>query len=267
MSAATVARLSRTCCRAATALASLASCQSGPIAWAEPQPLPPELASAQAIEFGAKSRLVAGRAPDIPPPVFPAQCAASVRVARDTAGAWYAVWWSVRPDSTADVVASSSTDARDWSAPVRVDSTDTGRVGCRRPPPAIVADRGNVHVAYAMTAKEGPGIFASHSMDRGAMFHSPVAVVYGERIGLTAIAARGDVVAVAYEDPNSEPRRIGLALSRTMAHLFQSRMLVSPATGAARAPGVALGDGTIVVTWWRGTSPGATRIMRTGDLQ
>ena len=87
------------------------------------------------------------------------------------------------------------------------------------------------------------------------MFHWPVAVVYGDRIGSTAIAARGDLVAVAYEDPNSVQPRIGLALSRTMAHLFQVRQLVSPPGADARSPDVAIGErgSVIAVSWLRGT--------------
>jgi hypothetical protein len=256
--------------RLAIVLALLANaCAPDPIDWEDPAPLPPELASTTELAFDEGRRLVARRPPDIPFPVFTGQCAGSVRVARDTTGNWYAVWWSIRSDSTADVVVSRSPDGVDWAPPTRVDSTDAGRIGCRRPPPSIDADGGNVHVAYVMTAREGPGIFASHSMDRGMMFHSPVAVVYGERIGLTAIAARGDLVAVAYEDPNTEPTRVGLALSRTMAHLFQSRSLVSPATGPARAPGVTLGDGVIAVTWAFGAAMDASapRVLRIGELR
>lgn len=99
------------------------------------------------------------------------------------------------------------------------------------------------------------------------MFHSPVAVAYGERIGRAAIAARGDVVVVAYEDPNTEPRRISVALSRTMGHLFQARVPVSPPSGHARAPDVALGDGRIAVTWLRGDDSTAHRMLRIGQLQ
>lgn len=160
-----------------------------------------------------------------------------------------------------------SRDGAMWQSAMRVDTTDVARVGCERPPPSIAADGANVHVAYAMTAREGPGIFASHSMDRGMLFHSPVAVVYGARIGLTAIAARGDRVAVAYEDPNSDPRRIGLALSRTQGHRFDSREIVSPPTGEARSPGVALSGFRIAVTWTRGVGADSTREFRLGEIR
>lgn len=245
------------------------ACSPDPIDWAGPTALPPELASTTDLAFDPQGHLVVRPPPSISPPTFTGQCAGSVRLTHDTTGHWYAVWWSIRPDSTADVVVSRSTDAVSWAPPVRVDSTDAGAVGCKRPPPSIDAYAGNVHVAYAMTAREGPGIFASHSMDRGMMFHTPVAVVYGERPGLTAIAARGDIVAIAYEDPNTNPTRIGLALSRTMAHLFEWRSLASPATGAARAPGVTLGDGKIAVTWARGAANDASapRVLRVGELR
>jgi hypothetical protein len=120
-----------------------------------------------------------------------------------------------------------------------------------------------------MAAKEGPGIFAAHSMDRGMTFHSPVAVVYGEHIGLTAIAARGDLVVVAYEDPNSEPQRVAVALSRTMGHTFEAHEIVSPSTGQAHTPGIALGDGRIAVTWAQGdpANASASRAIRIGDLR
>ena len=244
-------------------------CGPEPIEWSDAVPLPPQLASSSSLAFDAQQQLVPRTPPTIALPVFTGQCASSVRVAHDTTGDWYAVWWSVRNDSTADVVVSRSTDGTTWAPAIRVDSTDVGRVGCDRPVPSIMADAGNVHVAYAMAAREGPGIFAAHSMDRGMTFHSPVAVVYGERMGLAAIAARGDLVAVAYDDPNSNPERISLALSRTMGHLFETREVVSPSTGPARAPTVALGDGKIAVTWARGAANDASapRMLRTGDLR
>jgi hypothetical protein len=248
------------------------ACKPEPIEWGEPTPLPSTLASTTDLAFDAERRLVARPPASIPLPVFTSQCTGSVRVARDTTGDWYAVWWSARLDSTALVVVSRSTDGVTWGPAVEVDSTDAGRVGCRRAGPSIAVDGQNVHVAYAMPAREGPGIFASHSMDRGMTFHSPVAVVYGEHIGGTAIAAQGQLVAVAYEDPNSDPQRVAVAFSRTMAHTFETRELASPPTGAARDPGIALGDGKIVVTWARGVAGAATdasapRVMRIGELR
>jgi hypothetical protein len=249
----------------------LSACQQAAIEWSEPTPLAHALSTATELAFDQQQNLVSRPLSAIPVrgPVAAAQCPASLRVSKDSTGDWYAAWWSVRPDSTADVVVSRSMDGVTWTAPVRVDTTDVGHVGCQRPAPSIAADGGNVHVAYAMTAREGPGIFASHSMDRGMLFHSPVTIVYGERIGSTAVAARGDLVAVAYEDPNSNPQRVGLAFSHTLGHTYDTREIVSPPTGDARAPGVALGEKRIAVTWARGASgdPSVFRVVRLGDIR
>jgi len=253
--------------------ASLAlSCKPDPVEWSEPAPLPPDLAATADLAFDAHQNLVVRPPVNIRVPVFSRQCTSGVRVARDTTGDWYAVWWSVRSDSTADIVVSRSSDGVNWTPAVKVDSTDAEAVGCRRPAPSLYADGITIHVAYVMAAREGPGIFASHSMDRGMTFHSPVAVVYGAHIGGTAIAARGDVVAVAYEDPNSDPQRVAVALTRSMGHLFESRELVSPPTGAARDPRITLGASRIAVTWSPGvagmaTDTSAPRMVRIGTLR
>jgi hypothetical protein len=250
------------------ALALLTACADTAIEWSDPAPVGAGISGVGILALDGQN-LMERSAPAPSLPVGAGQCPGTVRVARDsTTGDWYAAWWGARPDSTAHVLASRSVDGAAWEPPVAVDTTDVGRVGCDRPAPAVAADRGNFFVVYAMTAREGPGIFASHSMDRGTMFHAPVAVVYGERIGRAAIAADGDIVAVAYEDPNTEPRRISLALSRTMGHLFQSRMAVSPATGQARDPAVAVAGGRIAVTWRRGDGDAESlRLVRFGEIR
>jgi hypothetical protein len=242
------------------------------VEWQAPSPLPDNLAQARQLTFDAAGRLVPRATAEVVPPTFPSQCAASVRVDHDTAGPWYAVWWALRPDSTADVVVSHSADGRSWDPPHRVDSLDVGATGCRRPPPSIYVDGDNIHVAYAMAAREGPGIFASHSMDRGMTFHSPVPIVYGENPGLAVVAAHGNTVAVAYEDPNTNPRRIGVAISRTLGHIFEDRETVSPPTGAARSPGVAVSSSAIVVTWQPASADGTAStstspLMRRGIIR
>jgi len=262
----------RSIARSTILLICAAACDQGAVEWQDPAPLPANLAQAQLVAFDRDGQLAARAAPSATPPAFARQCAASVRIARDTTGPWYAAWWAVRADSTADVVVSHSADGRSWDEPRRVDSLDVGATGCRRPAPSIVVDGENIHVTYAMAAREGPGIFASHSMDRGMTFHSPVPIVYGERPGLAAVAAHGNTVAVAYEDPNSNPRRIAVALSRTLGHLFEDRELVSPPTGAAGNPGVAVGDGVLVITWRPSTdsdgdSAVAPRVMRRGRIR
>lgn len=246
----------------------LTGCDRGPIDWREPAPLAADIARAPGLAMDASGRLVARDAAPYTAPVFPGQCPESVRVARDTVGPWYAAWWALRADSTADIVVSHSADGKSWDAPTRVDSLDAGAVGCRRPAPSIYVDGENIHVAYAMAAREGPGIFASHSMDRGMTFHSPVPIVYGDRPGLASIAAQGNTVAVAYEDPNTNPRRIGLALSRTLGHIFEDRAMVSPPTGSARDPRVVIGNRVLAVTWAvNGDSVPVQRMGRYGSLR
>lgn len=244
----------------------LAGCDAPPIVWDDPVPLPAGIGSSDRLFITAAGALQTATDSAIAPPSGAGQCAASVRMARDTTGEWYAVWWAARGDSTAEIVVARSPTGAAWEAPVRVDTLDAGRTGCRRPPPSIDAYGGHVHVAYAMAAREGPGIFASHSMDRGALFHTPVAVVYGERIGEAAIAARGNIVAIAFEDPNGTLDHIGLAYSNTMAHLFQHRETVSPDGAGARQPRIALGDGRIAVAWTRVAGGAQTQLVRFGTI-
>ncbi len=184
----------------------------------------------------------------------------------------FAVWWSPRPDSGARLLsAHTGNHGTTWSAVSPVDTLDRGVTGCRRAPPSIAADSvtGYVHVAYAMHAPEGPGLFFSHSMDRGAIFHEPVPLLYGERLGRTSIAADGDRVVVAFEDPNSGTPRVGLALSRTMGHIFEDRFLpVSFDNSAASHPLVAVHGARISVAWReRSVSGSGTALrIRSGSL-
>ncbi|MDB4884447.1 MAG: hypothetical protein JWL95_3213 [Gemmatimonadetes bacterium] len=186
----------------------------------------------------------------------------------------FAAWWAVRPDSGARLLAAhSDDDGASWSAAAAVDTTDQGVSGCRRSAPAIAADEasGYVHVAYALHAREGPGLFFAHSMDAGATFHEPVAIFYGERLGRASVAADGDVVAVAFEDPNSTSPRIGLALSRTMGHIFEQRILpVSNDNGIAVRPLTAVRGRRIAVAWERRMASDSARsvlAVRAGMLR
>jgi hypothetical protein len=192
-------------------------------------------------------------------------CAGSVRVALSgsTGAERYVAWWAPRADSSAQLLAARSTDGgQSWSAPERVDTADHHPVGCKRPAPAIAADSasGYVHVAYAMRDPQGAGVFFSHSMDRGRMFHSAVTIVYGERLSDVAIAARGDTVAVAYVDPSSSHPPLGLALSHTMGHIFENRLVV-PETKDVGEPAVALGAGRVAVAWVHRVPNGAATVM------
>ena len=200
-----------------------------------------------------------------------AACAGSVRLAA-VGGQLFAAWWSPRGDSTALLLASVSGDAgRTWRGPSRVDSTDHGATGCSRSAPSIAADSasGYVHVTYAMQATEGPGLFFAHSMDGGATFHSPVPILYGERLGVTSVASSGDHVAVAFEDPGSRTPRIGLALSATMGHIFEHRVMpVSDDNNAATQPLVAVRGHRLAVAWRERLAAGGPIVLRirTGSL-
>ena len=198
-------------------------------------------------------------------------CTGSLRLAR-SGQRLYAVWWSPRADSSAALASAHTSDGgATWSTVVPVDTTDHGTTGCARPPAAIAADSasGYLHVSYGMVAAEGPGIFFSHSMDGGASYHAPVPIVYGERVGRTSVAATADFVIVAFEDPNSRTPQVGLALSRTMGHIFEDRMLpVSDDNGAATWPVVAMQQHRVTVAWQeRSTSSGGVVLrIRTGTF-
>ena len=186
----------------------------------------------------------------------------------------YAAWWHVRPDSGAFLRSAHSEDGgQTWSPPTAVDTTDQSVSGCSRTPPAIAADSasGYVHVVFALLGREGPGLFYAHSMDAGATFHSAVPIFYGDRLGRASVAADGDAVAVAFEDPNSRSLRVGLALSRTMGHIFEERLLpISDDNEIASQPMVAVKGRQIAVAWLRGDPtddrPDALAV-RTGTLR
>jgi hypothetical protein len=227
----------------------------------------------------------AGRVRWLPPEPAPesvphasSACPGSLRVARGGGRNVYAVWWQLRADSSAALLAARSSDGgRSWPELAPVDTADRGASGCRRPAPAIAADSatGYVHVAYALVAPGVPGVFFAHSMPDHFMFHAPVPIVYGERLGRTSVAAHGSVVAVAYEDPNSVDARVGLALSRTLGHTFEHRIAASTGVGAATEPRVALAGATVAVAWRQGQSArgligaaasGGPMVVRLGEL-
>jgi hypothetical protein len=99
-------------------------------------------------------------------------------------------------------------------------------------------------------AADGAGVFFAHSMDKGGMFHSPVAVVYGNAPSAASVAGVGDSVVVVFEDPNATTPRIGIALSRSAGHIFEQRGQVTPDDVAAVSPWVAL-DKRGITVWWK----------------
>jgi hypothetical protein len=167
-------------------------------------------------------------------------------------GLTFAVWWSVRPDSSALLVLGQSPDGgRSWTSQVIADSTDRSVRGCGRPAPAIAVDSAtnHVHLAYFAEPRSGSGIFFAHSMDSGRTFHAAVPIVFGENSAFVGVAASGDRVAVVYEDPNSLEPTVGVALSRSMGHIFEDREVVSNENERARQPVVELRGDSIRI-WW-----------------
>jgi hypothetical protein len=176
-------------------------------------------------------------------------CPASFAVVVDGAAA-YAAWFRRRPDSSVAIVAARSADGgKTWSTPGMVDSVDVSRAGCARPSPSIATAEGYVHVSYSMKAPEGHGVFFAHSMDHGATFHSPMIVVYGDRLSATTTAAHGMRVAIAYEDPSGSGKRIDVALSRTQGHTFEPRERASPDEMPATRPRIAIRDSIVALTF------------------
>jgi len=182
-------------------------------------------------------------------------CPGSFRIAKAGTDK-YAVWWESNRDSSVALMTSRSSDGRTWAAKIAADTTDHGVRGCGRPAPAIAADSasGYVHIAYFSEPKNGPGIFFAHSMDKASTFHSPVPIVFGRNPSRVSVASSGDKVAVAYEDPNASQPMVGVALSRSMGHIFESRSIATSENGRARQPVVRLAGDSIRL-WWSEYSP------------
>jgi hypothetical protein len=174
---------------------------------------------------------------------------ASVR-ARAGTSALFGVWWMIRSDSGATLYAGRSSDGgASWSETVVVDSADASAAGCRRPAPSIAVVGDDVYVAYSMRAPDGIGVFFAHAMDGSMMFHSPVPIVYGDRLVSAAVASDGQRVAVAYEEPNGAGRSVSVALSRTQGHIFETRAAASADDANIALPQVAIAGETIAVGW------------------
>jgi hypothetical protein len=186
----------------------------------------------------------------------PASCIRSIR----TAGAGpnlFRVWWAARGDSSAALSMQHSGDqGATWNAPVSVESRDRGRRGCDRPAPGIFYDSvsGYLHIVYFIEGSDGAGVYFTHSMDRGGMFHAPVPVIYGNAPSGASVAGIADSVVVVFEDPNATTPGIGIALSRTAGHIFEQRGQVTPEDVRAVAPWIALDQRKITV-WWKAPDP------------
>jgi hypothetical protein len=246
-----------------------ASCDTPPVEWADPVAIAqPAGAARLVVDSSGATRYVVDAVPSAVPPSAQGGCAASIVSAVDSTSL-FAVWWAARHDSSAALYAARSTDGgRSWAAAFAIDTSDVSTNGCSRPPPAVAVLGDDVFVAYAMAAPEGIGVFSAHTM--GGMVHSPVAAIFGDKLVNVAIATQGDHVAVAYEDPNGSRSRIGLALSQTQGHIFESHLTASRDVDDATAPAVAL-DGSWIAVSWSLKRPSATggatsRVVRVGHI-
>jgi hypothetical protein len=244
----------------------LAACDAPTVEWADPIGFSGQTDGRLTVDSAAHVQFV--RDSSTPSVLgFPGVCPGSVRTTGE-ANRVRAVWWGLRPDSGAILYVAASTDSgKTWAAPVKVDTADTGVHACQRPAPTIAAVGDDLHIAYSMTASEGTGVFFAHFL--GSMVHSPVAVIYGDRIVPTAIAAEGNRVAVAYEQPNGARHQIGLALSSSQGHIFEVHTTASRDIDDATNPGVAVAGNTIAVSWMspRAGDTTSTRVVRVGHIR
>jgi hypothetical protein len=264
------------------ALCALSACDRAPIVWdaaADRRVLLPATTPAASLDATSDSVLratvaaaigsvvpsaatdasLAGPPPEIATALGPL-CPGTLRTVAGRGLARVSTWWAVHPGTAAvRLVASHSADgAAHWSPPVVVDSLDRAGAGCAYAPPAVDMDtvNGYAHVAYGLTAPEGTGVFYAHRMDPRGPFERPQVIMYGDRPTLTSIASEGDLVVVAYEDPNTGGRPyVAVALSRTAGHSFDERFTGSSTSMGAERPQVALRGRTVVVGWVERTTP------------
>lgn len=257
----------RVACFLSLVLVGLVACDRPSVEWSDPVAIDQAAGATQlVVDSSGSARFVADTIRAASSPATPGLCATSLRLAL-AAQHLYASWWSVRRDSSAGLFAAQSTDGgHTWTAPMSIDTSDVATAGCSRPAPALATVGDDLFVAYSMAAPEGMGVFSAHTM--GGMLHSPVAAIYGDRLVDVAIAALGDRVAVAYDEPNGTHPRIDVALSATQGHIFESHVIASRAVDEPFAPAVALSSRNIAVSWLVKTpSGGATsRVVRVGQL-
>ena len=254
--------------------AAVAACAADPVVWNDAAerrlPVP---AGATRADVAAESLAAAGvlaALHDAPAPALqpatspiatdPQACPASLRFATARNGVVAAVWWASRANRSVALRASRSGDGgHTWAAPIPVDTVDRSEAGCDRPAPSIGIDSANgyVHVAYSMEAPEGKGVFYAHQMDPRAGFERPQVVVYGDRPAATSVASSGDLVVIAYEDPNTGGRPfVSLALSHTGGHSFAERFAASERSSmSAERPVVALTQRRVALGWVERSAP------------
>jgi hypothetical protein len=249
-------------------VAALAGCERPAVEWSEPDVIAdPAGASRLLVDPSGHARFVTEPQAPTTLPRAPGLCATSLRTVSGTSHL-YAVWWNVRPDSSAILyLAASSDTGKTWGTAVAVDTTDISSRGCSRPPPSPTTVGDDFYVAYSMVAPEGTGVFFAHFMS--SMLHAPVAVIYGERLVATAIATEGDRVAVAYEEPNGKRQQIDVALSATQGHLFEVHTTATRAVDVAMSPSIALAGDALAISWiaQRFDAGAGATVVRVGHLK
>lgn len=249
-----------------------AACEQAPIEWQEPAAVPePPPGWHLTVDARGRAAFAAASVHVHSTPAGDHLCQASLQTAENAGRSpsiIWSVWWSVRPDSSAILYAASSADSgRSWGAPAAIDTSDVSSRGCSRPVPSITMVGSDLYVAYSMIAPEGTGVFFAHTM--ASMLHSPVAVIYGERLVSTAIAADSQRVVVAYEEPNGKRDQIDVALSSTQGHIFEEHVTATRDVDVAVTPSVALADREIAVAWTARPfrAGAASHVVRVGRLK
>jgi hypothetical protein len=110
-------------------------------------------------------------------------------------------------------------------------------------------------------------VFFAHTMS--GMVHSPVPVIYGDRLVAAAIAADERSVVVAFEEPNGRRKQVDLAISASQGHLFEEHTPASRSVDNASAPMIAMQDSLLAVSWVTQTPGGSppTRMVRVGRFR
>ena len=236
-------------------LASALACVPDVVTWDTEREIPAPSSGARLTLGGASALFVPVAGPPLTGGPTQGACAGSIRIARGAGRELHAVWWLPRPDSSASLVASHSMDGGgSWSAIVPVDTSDISGIGCQRLAPAIAVDpaTGYIHVVYSLKNVTGSGVFFSHSMEHGALYHAPVPIVFGDAMTSADVAAFASRVVVAYEDPNLREQsagRVALAISRSDGHIFEHRVPVTGGTAAVGTPRVAIEGDRVAVAW------------------
>jgi hypothetical protein len=249
-------------------MALLASaCDKPPVEWSDPVEIQQAPGQTRLALDAGRPRFVADSSHLASLPAVAGRCDAGTVVARGPDKS-AAAWWNVRPDSSAVLYFSVSADSgRTWETAQPVDTTDVSSNGCRRPPPSLAMVGDDIYVAYSMVAPEGRGVFFAHTMS--GMVHSPVPVIYGDRLVAAAIAADDRSVVVAYEEPNGRRKQVDVAISVSQGHLFEAHAPASRGVDNASAPAIAIQDSLLAVSWVTPGPEGSppVRLVRVGRFR